>query len=284
MLSQLGKLEPPWLRWAHRPFDQCLQEFALSLDQTRPSRGHALAQQLAREVSVRRGRASGGQRPIELVHPAVAALFGAADVQRLREGEALVLDPQPAWLGADELRVAERELRAHVRRFGKSSDSSCNTGAVTSAMPLLGDGFDLSSCTQRLLRLLAAVPALIEQHGWPRPLLLPPLLQLATYSGRAHYSRHFDSNPWETANRREITILLYLNVDWCAARQGGCLRLHPFTGGAPVAAGNEVPPVDVEPVAGRLVLFQSRGTPHEVLPCTQGERLALTLWVEHAEG
>jgi SM-20-related protein len=72
------------------------------------------------------------------------------------------------------------------------------------------------------------------------------------------------------------TVLLYLNVGWDAAAHGGCLRVHPPDG------VNE-PPVDVSPVAGRLVLFHSRLTKHEVLPCTSGERVAVTLWVEYGE-
>ena len=36
--------------------------------------------------------------------------------------------------------------------------------------------------------------------------------------------------------KREITFLLYLNVDWDTDRHGGCLRLHPpdRASGAPV--------------------------------------------------
>ena len=33
--------------------------------------------------------------------------------------------------------------------------------------------------------------------------------------------------------------------------------------------------------AGRFVIFHSGKKMHEVLPCTQGQRLALTLWVEY---
>ena len=43
-------------------------------------------------------------------------------------------------------------------------------------------------------------------------------------------------------------------------------------------------PIDVAPIAGRVVIFPSATMLHEVLPTTGGaERLALTLWVEHAQ-
>ena len=68
-------------------------------------------------------------------------------------------------------------------------------------------------------------------------------------------------------------MLCYLNNDWDAARAGGCLRLHS----TPTSF------VDVEPVAGRVVIFPSATQQHEVLPCTEGERIALTLWVEYLD-
>ncbi|KAL1510936.1 hypothetical protein AB1Y20_005764 [Prymnesium parvum] len=270
---QLGLLAPPWLRWRELAPAEAARALAASLDATRAGRAHALAQRVCREVSVRRGRARGGARRVAALAAAGEAALGGEEVRRLRRGEAVVLEPR--WLRAEQLRVAEAELRAHVRRAGRPSDSSCNAGARSCALPLLGEGYELSECTRELLRRLCGVPALVEQHGWPRPLCVPPLLQLATYAGGAHYTKHLDSNEWEQANWREITILLYLNDGWDAARHGGCLRVYPPEGGQAR---------DVEPISGRLVLFQSRHVPHEVLPCTQGaERLAVTLWVEYAE-
>ena len=69
----------------------------------------------------------------------------------------------------------------------------------------------------------------------------------------------------------EITILLYVNVGWDADQQGGHLRIHP----------QDEQPVDIAPVAGRLVLFHSAKTRHSVLQCSRGERIALTSWVEY---
>lgn len=105
---------------------------------------------------------------------------------------------------------------------------------------------------------------------------MPPFFQLAMYSAasRAHYTVHLDRQPHEKHNRREITILCYLNADWDTAKAGGCLRLHPSL----IGSGKHV---DVEPLLGRVVVFPSGTQRHEVLPCTSGERVALTLWVDH---
>lgn len=90
---------------------------------------------------------------------------------------------------------------------------------------------------------------------------------------------------YETHNRREITILVYTNCDWDASQSGGCLRLHPTAPGeAPGTIDRSAPTRDIEPIAGRMVIFPAATQMHEVLPCAKGERLALTLWVDYAEG
>ena len=88
--------------------------------------------------------------------------------------------------------------------------------------------------------MIAALPATIERHGWPRALAVPPVVQLAAYSGTASYAPHLDRWQHEEHNRREITILCYVNCDWEPSEHGGCLRLHPgveATAGATAGAG-----------------------------------------------
>lgn len=72
---------------------------------------------------------------------------------------------------------------------------------------------------------------------------------------------HFDSDP--RLDGRLVTAILYLNDE----PRGGQLRLYPF----PYES------VDVEAVAGRLVLFSSAEMLHRVLP-SSNERHCLTLW------
>ena len=87
-------------------------------------------------------------------------------------------------------------------------------------------------------------------------------VQLARYDAGARYVRHRDAFPG-TDNRR-VTAIVYLNESW-GPEAGGQLRLHVE------------PPVDVEPLLGRLVLFLSDRVEHEVLP-THAERFAMTAW------
>jgi hypothetical protein len=299
-LRLLGELNPPWMVWeelaAADGAREAFKRLAAALEQTRVARSHALAQTLASEVSARRGRHGGQRPPRMLAHADVGAVLTARDVAHLRAGGWLDVPPgAPFLLSPAAMREVERDLRAHVSVSGAESTSSCNQRARTAAVPLLGEGFALSAPTRRLLALLAALPAEIERHGWPRPLQLPPLVQLGLYTGSsgARYSRHLDRNAWEKHNRREITILLYVNTEWDAATQGGCLRLHPNAANAAHAAHAAnaatsapvgVAPVDLAPLAGRLVLFPSATQYHEVLPCTGcAERLALTLWVEFGD-
>jgi Rps23 Pro-64 3,4-dihydroxylase Tpa1-like proline 4-hydroxylase len=56
---------------------------------------------------------------------------------------------------------------------------------------------------------------------------------------------HFDSD--EELDGRRITAIFYLNPGWQQG-QGGELRLYPFP---------DAGPVDIAPVADRLVLFSS---------------------------
>ena len=58
---------------------------------------------------------------------------------------------------------------------------------------------------------------------------------------------------------------------------GGNLRLHPDS-------PSDGPVIDVAPVAGRVVIFESGRKMHEVQESALGaDRLALTLWVEYED-
>jgi SM-20-related protein len=89
-------------------------------------------------------------------------------------------------------------------------------------------------------------------------------VQLARYpGGGAGYRRHRDAFPGQS-NRR-VTALYYLNAAW-QPEHGGLLRCH-LDGG----------PLDVAPIADRLVCFLSERVEHEVLPAF-APRLAVTAW------
>ena len=77
-------------------------------------------------------------------------------------------------------------------------------------------------------------------------------------------------------NPRALTCILYLNDGWDVGAHGGALRAYPPRG------GGEAPRyVDVAPVGGRLLLFDSVAVEHEVRP-TYAPRMAITLWCHGA--
>ena len=89
-------------------------------------------------------------------------------------------------------------------------------------------------------------------------------VQLARYAGDGrHYDRHLDAFPGP-GNRR-VTALVYLNPVW-RPEHGGQLRLFLPEGAR-----------DVEPIAGRLVVFLSDRVEHGVLPA-HADRYAMTAW------
>lgn len=88
-------------------------------------------------------------------------------------------------------------------------------------------------------------------------------VQLAHYPGEGEgYAAHRDA--FAGPGNRRLTAIVYLNRGW-VPEHGGALRLHVD------------PPRDVEPQAGRLVVFLAERIQHEVLP-THAPRWALTAW------
>ena len=115
------------------------------------------------------------------------------------------------------------------------------------------------------------------------------------------------------ANWRMYTVILYANEGW-TQKDGGCLRIYPGTTGVPAPVPPPPPPpheetgtgasshtasasdmrydqqgqggapafVDVEPLGGRVVVFDSL-LEHEVLP-SAANRYAVTLWVWREDG
>lgn len=86
----------------------------------------------------------------------------------------------------------------------------------------------------------------------------------ALYPAGAFYRKHLDR--FRDDDRRAVSAVVYLNEDWLPD-DGGQLRM---------SLADDVEH-DVQPTAGRLVVFLSADVPHEVLPA-QRERLSLTGW------
>lgn len=86
----------------------------------------------------------------------------------------------------------------------------------------------------------------------------------ALYSAGTFYKRHVDS--FKSDDSRSITFILYLNPQW-RQQDGGQLLL----------ALNDDQEIRIPPLAGTIVMFDSRKFAHEVLPSTV-ERRSFSGW------
>lgn len=89
-------------------------------------------------------------------------------------------------------------------------------------------------------------------------------IHMTVYPVGSFYRRHLDQ--FKKDDHRKLSVICYLNESW-KEEHGGQLRIHRTNG-----------PLDILPVAGRLVCFRSDQLEHEVLPATR-ERLSLTGWI-----
>ena len=116
-------------------------------------------------------------------------------------------------------------------------------------------------------------------------LLVPEVAQLALYDGckrnlKPGYVAHRDNAATPGAageNYREVTLLLYLNGAPRGA-SGGELRVYVGAAEEDVEGDTAVRVDDIQPRAGRLVLFESRTLLHAVRPVGLWRRVALSLW------
>lgn len=224
---------------------------------------------------------AGMYEPAKLRHPDAGRFITRSVVDQVKRRGLAVLDNV---FDEKTMRRMYADAKAYYDsgKFG-TSENVCNIGSHSGhVMGVVGgDGKSLqypelaSATSQNVLRTVSGFAHEFSQNGWDRPLKVPARWMLSCYPGDAKtkYSRHTDAYSFETGNRRELTMMVYLNVGWNAEANGGILRTyledeHPGEG-----------TVDVEPIAGRVVIFHSRDVPHEVLP-SDVDRFALTLWVE----
>ena len=171
----------------------------------------------------------------------------------------------------------------------------------------------LARCFAQLIA-LASLRGVATAVTGGAPLLLPPVGMLAVYDGnRSKYVAHVDndlvtdevSGEWHWRNARVLTTILYLNPcegseadgsegeqerHWEAA-DGGVLRYWPSYRSVP-GQGGDGPSciedtigeaaragtaVDVLPVGGTVVMFDSRRLRHAVCPAHR-RRVALSAW------
>ncbi|KAL1515679.1 hypothetical protein AB1Y20_002296 [Prymnesium parvum] len=197
---------------------------------------------------------------------------------------------------AQTARAARLELRGLFHRYGTRFTSETHRAGIRS---------DLCQClceheanalgmhhTASAIRMLKAIGHELTRT-FDEAFTVAPCAQIACFpGGGTFYQRHGDNlyQPMDPStapsgfnNWRAFTILMYLNPAW-TPDDGGCLRIYGECGGVPpltplpqdtLSAKSSF--VDLEPLAGRVVVFNSL-LHHEVMP-VMGIRCALTIWI-----
>lgn len=205
----------------------------------------------------------------------------------------------------DEAQASRLEFRTLFSKFGKADDSDTHEAGIRSDLcQKLGEhearalGLPALSRAIRTLKAIGHELAEAFFHGDDGALTVAPSVQLAIFPGRGtSYQRHGDnlydpSQPSSVVapngfhNWRVFTVILYVNRGW-VVEDGGCLRIYGRCSATqrPLPTSTlreEASYVDVEPLAGRVVCFNSL-LHHEVRP-VDGLRCALTLWVWKEDG
>lgn len=89
----------------------------------------------------------------------------------------------------------------------------------------------------------------------------------AVYPKGTFYKRHLDT--FQNDDRRKLSIVCYLNEDNWLPENGGELTIY-----------TENKPVDLLPLPGRIVVFESQILEHEVKVVIASERLSITGWLK----
>lgn len=89
---------------------------------------------------------------------------------------------------------------------------------------------------------------------------------LAHYEAGSFYKKHRDA--FRSDDARKVSVICYLNKSW-SPKDGGELKLY----------FDDAPGLTIEPLAGRLVVFESH-LEHEVLP-SHNDRYSITGWLKN---
>ncbi len=95
-------------------------------------------------------------------------------------------------------------------------------------------------------------------------------IHYALYQPGSFYKRHLDV--FRDGSARKLSVICYLNDQWRPGDGGELMIYLPNDDGTETAR-------QIEPLAGRLVCFESTRLEHEVLP-THRSRLSLTGWLK----
>ncbi len=88
----------------------------------------------------------------------------------------------------------------------------------------------------------------------------------AVYPTGTFYKKHIDT--FQKDDKRSISIVFYLNDEWHKS-YGGELALYL-----------KDKTLKIYPTIGKIVIFDSKTIPHEVLPVLQNQRYSITGWLK----
>lgn len=92
----------------------------------------------------------------------------------------------------------------------------------------------------------------------------------AVYPPKTFYKRHLDT--FQNDKKRKLSIVCYLNNENWQPEYGGELTIYLNNGATEQA-------INIYPLKGRMVIFESQELEHEVKPVKQ-ERLSITGWLK----
>jgi len=134
----IGALEPPWVEWKLSTVRYAVKEFVASLHQTRPNREYSLRARVVRTVTEEK-YSQQRMAPHMYALNEVRHVITQRDVEKLRAGSTLVLDPNPPLLSDSAMRSAHADLVQHVRKGGVMlSHNPCNAGSYHGMLPISG--------------------------------------------------------------------------------------------------------------------------------------------------
>ena len=221
-------------------------------------------------------------------------------VQCLKEDGLVVIDNVLSQEELARTRAEIIQILDYSQQFidDPNDDLTIRSDSVMWITEKIGNGHrsTVTKALMQTLRLLRSIPfELTSLYGFEEEHLGVPLAnQLACYDGGgSNYVAHRDAPAvngdydWVLQpgiHDRALTMVLYLNEStWDSTTTDGenCdgnLRCFMHTENADITGETAQSVVNIEPIGGRLVIFDSKRVLHAVLPTSQ-RRIALTSWI-----
>lgn len=173
------------------------------------------------------------------------------------------------WFVWDDFLSAEQvsELRQCIpsewkqAKIGRRDDTHQDTRRRTDKIHWMNA--TMGAPVQDYLDRMAAIQTMMNQRFFMG--LFEYESHFSKYEEGDFYEKHYDS--FQGSSNRRLTTVFYLNEEW-TPEHGGMLKLYDQ---------HDHRLAEIEPIAGRLVVFLSEEFPHEVC-VSQQERYSIAGW------